>query len=585
MQQPIYRYISIAAVLLSVLIWFSPSRVMAQETEKKAEVTESDLIDGKSSYIKGLEEFENGNYEKALDLLNEAYVKLPKQAGVSFALADVYFQMEDLSNAAFYGKQAAQMDPENKWYHLKLADIYRQMGKNQATIDELKTALKYHPNDSDILYDLANVYSQHGEYLKSNNVYNQLLRLTGPDIGIHLQKLRNFNELGIRDSSIAELQKIQELDPDNLSTLQMLSNYYRQVNKKGQAKKMLEKALKKNSRDPQSLVMLAEIYVEESQWDSVSTLLGNVITDPIIEREAKMEIARYLYTQYQNNPGNDRLATATESVVELFIEHEPEYAGSHALASDFYLSQNNNRKALLSLEKTTELRPDNEEAWLQRLQLLLQEGRFDEVVSAGKKADEHIPQNPFVQYYIGSAYQQMGSNKQAIPYLEQATELPARKFVKSIFYGALGDSYSAMDNWDNAFSAYEESIKLDPNNATALNNYAYYLSLKGDQLDKAEEMAKKAINLAENDSNATDASRASYFDTLGWIYYKKEDYETARQYIQRSLDLGSTSAEVMEHMGDVMDKLNRPNKAREWWQKALKQDPSRTYLKERLSQS
>lgn len=570
------RYISISGVLVLLLLGAAAPPLVHAQQDSTEKLSERDLVDAKTEYIKGLEEFENKNYERALDHLSMAYSRLPNHAGVNFAMADAYLQLDDLSNAAYYGKKAAELEPENKWYHLKLAEIYRLAGKNQATIDELKTALKYHPNSTDVMYELARVYSDHREPLESNKIYNRLLKITGPDIGIHLQKLQNFNELGMQDSAIVELEKIRELDPDNLSTMQMLSNYYLEMDRPRQAKAMLRKALKKNGRDPKTLVMLADIYVDEAQWDSVGTLLGNVVSDSIIENKAKLDVAQYLFSRYQQEPNNPNLKNALRHLLERFVSSEADYGPAHALAADFYLNESENAKALEALAKTTELAPSNDVAWRQRMQLLLQEGNFDKTIEVGKMADQHIPQDPFVLYFIGSAYLQKGQSSEAVDWLTRATKTPSRKPFKSAIYGSLGDTYSAMDQWDKAVEAYEQALKLNPENHNALNNYAYYLSEREERLDYAEEMALKAIELAPDN--------ASYLDTVGWVYYKKENFEKARRYIKASIDTGQASAEVMEHMGDVLNKLNRPEEAREWWQKALDKDGSRTYLEDRILQ-
>ncbi|NIT56565.1 MAG: tetratricopeptide repeat protein, partial [Aliifodinibius sp.] len=58
-------------------------------------------------------------------------------------------------------------------------------------------------------------------------------------------------------------------------------------------------------------------------------------------------------------------------------------------------------------------------------------------------------------------------------------------------------------------------------------------------------------------------------DTVGWIYYKQGQLQKARKYIQKAIDSGNPSAEVLEHMGDVLLKLNKPAEAKKWWQQAL----------------
>src|SRR5690606_23883213 len=110
-------------------------------------------------------------------------------------------------------------------------------------------------------------------------------------------------------------------------------------------------------------------------------------------------------------------------------------------------------------------------------------------------------------------------------------------------------------------------------NATALNNYAYYLSVNNLELEKAYEMSKKSLEF--------EPDNASYLDTLGWIYYLMEDYENALTYISSAAEKGG-SPTVFEHLGDVYDKLGNDEKAQEWWGKSFDSDPERIHLLEKL---
>ncbi|MDX1672378.1 MAG: tetratricopeptide repeat protein, partial [Balneolaceae bacterium] len=365
---------------------------------------------------------------------------------------------------------------------------------------------------------------------------------------------------------------------DNLQTLQLLSNYYQQMDQPSQAKQMLHKALEKNSRDPKTLVMLADIYVKETQWDSVSILLSNVIADPIIQKEAKLDVARYLFSRFNEEPDNNGLKNATEEVISKFTKHEPEYGQAHALAADFYLNTGKTGKGIEALAKTNELMPGNDAAWIERLRLLYVDGRYEEAAEVGEKADEHVPQETMILYLTGLSHLAIGQHKKAVDWLQKATTTPARKDIKSGIYDALASSYESLDQWQKASEAYETAIDIDPGNHQALNNYAYNLAERDEQLERAEEMALKAIRMVDSDN-----ARASYLDTVGWIYFKKQDYEKARTYIQKSIDTGEASAEVLEHMGDVLEKLDRTEEARQWWRKALDKDSTRTYLKDKLS--
>lgn len=565
----------IILTLFGALMLLAPTASLFAQNNPGKRVSERDLINGETAYIEGLQEFESANYERALDLFSEAYVKLPENAGLNYAMADAYRQIGDLANASFYGKQAVKLEPENKWYRLMLAGVYREAGKNEATIEELEKVLEYHPEATEVLAELADTYASYGMLMESNQAYTKLLKLTGDNLNIHLQRLRNFNKLGIRDSVIMELQKIRKLDPDNLSTLQTLSNIYLEMEQPEEAKTILESALEQNNRDPKTLIMLADLYAKEAKWDSVGTLLGNVVSDPIIPADAKLTVAQYLFSQFQQHDDNIQLKQATSSVIESFTANEPDYGQAHALAADYFNAINDNEKALSALARTNELMPSNDGAWIQRMQLLLTEGNYKEAITIGKLAEENVPQDPFIMYFWGSAYLAESQHAEAIEKLEEASRLPARRQLKSAIYNALGDAQAGLEQWDEAFRTYEEALKINPENDLVLNNYAYFLSLQEKELAKALEMALKANKLSPNN--------ASYLDTVGWVYYQQGKYEKAEEFIRSSLDTGEASPEVMEHLGDVLDKLGKGDEAMEWWKKAFEKDSTRTHLKDKIS--
>lgn len=566
------RYTLDKWVLLAVvgIILAYPARAQQQSVEER------ELVEARMDYIDGLAAFENENYQQALELLKAAYVKLPDHAGVNFAIADTYLQLNDLANAEYYGNQATKLEPGNRWYHLKLASIYHAAGKKKAAINELESTLKHAPKDEGLLYELAKGYNEYGKPLKANHIFSKLLNVRGEDLSVRLERLKNFNELNMQDSVVVELQKIRKLDPDNLSTLQILSNYYLEMDKLDEARKVLQNALQIDKEDPRTLIMLSDVYMADAKWDSVGVVLDNVVSDSAVSSETKLKIARYLFAKFKKTPGNQGLRDATGDVFQKMMAAGSESNQIIELVAEFFTQTQQNELALEALRKTTDQVPTNDSAWQQRLRLLLLVGKPKEAITVGEEAAKNIPQDPVILYLLGNAYLSNQNHAEAITNLKEASTLPARKPLKAGILGLLGDAYAGTDKWVPAFKSYEQSLELKPDNPVILNNYAYYLSQLKRNLPQAEEMARKAIEL--------DPENASYLDTLGWVYYQKEEFNKARKYLQSAIDTERASAEVLEHMGDVMAKLNKQEEAKFWWQEALKKDPNRTYLKEKISE-
>lgn len=557
-------YISILLLLLG-----SSASVLAQ-VQSRAKVS------GTQIYVQGLEAFENEEYNRSIELLLEARKQLGSDAGINFAISDAYFAKMDLPNAALYGKQAVQREPANKWYRLKLAQIYRSAGENTATLEELKTLLEYHPNDYDALFMLADTYKDYGEYLKSNEVLDTALKLTGPQRSIYLLKFRNFEALGVRDSAITQLELLRDVDPDNLSTLNILSEYYAKSGEEGSAKEVLSDALNRNSRDPQSLINLAGIYIRAQQWDSAGTLIRTFLADKVILPEDKLGVAQFLYSKQQQSPLNEQFKKETGWALDTYTESSPGYGPAFTLAGQYYAQNNEVEKAIKKLERGNELLPQDDIAWRLRLQLLLSENRLEEAIEVGQKADENVPDDSFIQFFIGSAYMLSDKNEEAVVWLERASRAPARKPFKSVIYSTLGDANSNLGNSEEADRVYELALRYDPENHNAMNNYAYNLSVRGEKLDRAQELALKAMEI--------EPENAAYLDTMGWIFYKLGDYEKAKRFIKASIDLdtNAASAEVLEHLGDVYEKLGNISEAKKNWKQALEKDATRTHLKDKI---
>ena len=553
--------------ILLIILLLAPFSVQAQvQTVEEREA--------KTAYIEGLEAFVNEEFDRATTLLLEAYEELAPQSGISYALADVYFMQEDLPNAALYGKEAVELEPTNKWYRFRLAEIYRSAGQNQATLEQLSELLEYHPDDYDALFMLADTQSDYGEYLPSNATLNKILRLTGPNPIVLIRKFQNFEAVGVADSALSQLEQLRLVEPDNLNTLNLLTDYYKRQGNASEAKKVLKDALYRNARDPESLINLSGIYIDEQKWDSAGTLLGNFVADPIINAEQKLTIAQFMYARQQDDPRNIQLEIETARLLELYTASAPEYGPAFTLAGQYFSVIGDIEKALEKLEQANKLLPQDDIAWRQRMQLLLQEQQYEEVISVGLEADTKVPEDAFIQFFLGTAYLLEENSSEAVTWLERASRAPARRPFKSVIYGTLGDSYADQENFEDADRVYELALRYDPQNHNAMNNYAYSLSVRETNLERAKELALRAIELAPEN--------AAYLDTVGWVYFKLGDFDRARRFIRASLDTGEASAEVLEHLGDVYEALGNLDEAKKWWKQALELDATRTHLNEKI---
>ena len=187
-----------------------------------------------------------------------------------------------------------------------------------------------------------------------------------------------------------------------------------------------------------------------------------------------------------------------------------------------------------------------------------------------------VPEDFRVNFFLGVAYSRLNRNAEAAKVLEHARSINP-KDIDAIIQLAL--VYDGMKKYDESDSLYEEALRIDPKNHLALNNYGYSLADRGVELNRALDMATKAVS-AQPDN-------ASYLDTIGWVYFRLGKFSEAESFVKKAINTGSEKGEVnavvYEHLGDIYYKLNDKDRAMEQWKAALKLDESNSALKEKIS--
>ncbi len=128
-----------------------------------------------------------------------------------------------------------------------------------------------------------------------------------------------------------------------------------------------------------------------------------------------------------------------------------------------------------------------------------------------------------------------------------------------------------------AFKAFDDVISLDPENWLAMNNYAYYLSVRNENLEKAELLSGKAVRA--NPDNST------YLDTYAWVLFMRKDYNLAKFYMETAIkNGGDKNGVIVEHYGDILYMLGQKDKALEQWKKAQEIGDGSELLGEKIKQ-
>ena len=119
-------------------------------------------------------------------------------------------------------------------------------------------------------------------------------------------------------------------------------------------------------------------------------------------------------------------------------------------------------------------------------------------------------------------------------------------------------------------------MELDKQSSLILNNFAYRLSMAKVDLDLAESLAKRAVEMAPDQS--------TFVDTYGWVLFQKRNYEAALVQFERAYKLNQEDNFTVEHLGDVYFKQGNIEQAVFWWVKAKELSSSNKNLDKKIQQ-
>ncbi len=104
------------------------------------------------------------------------------------------------------------------------------------------------------------------------------------------------------------------------------------------------------------------------------------------------------------------------------------------------------------------------------------------------------PLTPEEHLQLGLSYENKNLFEEAKKHYKEAAKSDARGFL------FLANLYLKQGNYDLAEDNYRESIKKNDRLADAYNNLAWLYYLKGERLEEAEELVKKAMEIEKENS-------------------------------------------------------------------------------------
>lgn len=507
----------------------------------------------------------SGDAPKAISLFEQCLKVDPTNSASQFELAKLYHMAQDWPRAVDMARKATNNDPDNIWYRFLLADLYSQNQRNAEAAEVYKGIVKKWPDRYEVYYSLARTLAASGKNAEAAQVYRDLEQRIGPGEELVANEYDMLASSGQLEEARALLERAIANDPSNSQYYGMLADVYTELGQPEKALEQYTRALAMDPGDSMARVALAEHYFGNGERDKAFDELNVAFADPDLEIDAKMQVLLGFFEMSNNEgekPGErEQLITRSYDLIETLKKTHPESGKPYTIAGDFLMRDGKLKEARDAFREALRTEQDKYPIWQQVLQLDLQAQDYGALHEDAAKAAELFPTQPEFHFYNGIALQQLKRYDEAIEALVTGRDLVVdNPELEAQFWSSLGDAYHSAGQHAKSDESFDRALAIDGKNATVLNNYAYYLSERGEKLQKAEEMSRR--------SNDLQPGQATYQDTYAWVLFKLGRFPEARTWIEKALGSGAPDGVVTEHYGDILFKLNDAAGALEQWKKA-----------------
>ncbi len=506
-----------------------------------------------------------GQIPKAVQLYQQCLKLDPTNGAAHFELAKLYHQGQNFPAAVDHAKRAVAADKENIWYRFLLADLYAQNEQSNEAATVYRDVLAKWPDRYEVYFDLANMLAYAGKVDEAIKVFDDQEQRFGLSEELIMHEFSMLSQHDRMSEAQALVERAVKVYPDTPQYMGLLAEIY---DRQGEHDKALEQYRRTLERDPDNSMLriaLAEHYYGVGRMEEAYNELGLAFLDPDLDIDAKMQvlIGFFEMTEREGEQPNDRpdLIRRSYALIESLEKAHPESGKPHTIHGDFLLRDGKLEEARDQFREALRTEKERFPIHMQLLQLDLQLSDHEALHADAEEAISIFPTVPEPYIYNGIALSQLKQHEAAIETLITGRDMVVdNPPLLAQFWSSLGDAYNEAGRYTDSDKAYDKALALEPDNSGTLNNYAYYLSVRNTQLEKAERMSARSLELAPGS--------ATFMDTYAWVLFRLGRYADARVWIEKAVASGEVDGVVVEHHGDILYEIGDKAGALEQWRRA-----------------
>ncbi|MGD8881048.1 MAG: tetratricopeptide repeat protein [Desulfobacterales bacterium] len=491
-----------------------------------------------------------GNLDKTIVLLKKAIEMDPDSLYLKRELATVYLQSKEDDNAIGVLEDIFEEHPDDVRSLILYGGIQQVRKNNEEAINAYEKVIVHDPQQEKVYSLLGGMYFEAGKLDQAKRVFDQLIDQFPESHAGHFFLGKIYAEQGKLAAAEKEFKRTLELQPDLLEPRFELLKLYNNQNKNEKIIQIYRDILERNPGNVRAAMELGYYHYSHGRKAEAEAIFEKLGKRSISEFEVIIKTIQLYIDKKKYDEGI--------VVLQGMLKAVPESPDIHHILGIAFYGKKDNQNALGHFRKVTSESRFYEDAVVHAAFILSENKQNDEAIMLLSDAVKNEPKNAEFKYYLGTFYEEDEQFEKAEVAIQEAIELEPDN---PRYYFRLGVVYDKSNKKEASMDAMRKVISLDPKHSNALNYLGYTYADLGKNLDEAERLILEALKYKPDDGYIT--------DSLGWVYYKKGEFEKALQYLQKAAGIVPDDPIVLEHLGDAYLKLNDKKNALKFYRKSL----------------
>ena len=565
--------LQLAALALILMLGHAWAVTTIPEKEKKdtakkptqALTYEQDSVFGER-FLKAVQQREKGNTDSALMLIDSCLQLNPNSAAAHFIRAEYHASQDRDTLALRDYEAAATLEPNNDTYQERVAQMYIGTGNFAKATEAYEKLYKGHRDRDDVLGIIVQLYRQQKDYDKMLDAINRLEQIDGESDQLSLMRMNAYELKGDAKGAYTTLKGLADSHPNDPNFKLMLGNWLMQHKRQEEAFNIYTSVLKAEPNNAMAQSCMYDYYNATGQDSQAQEMMDKLLLGKETPSDTRIEFMRNAIQQNEKSGGDSTQITKLFKQVQQVVPRDTTVA---QLKAAYYTLKKFPKDSIdNALTQLLRLQPDNAGARIQLIQDKWPSQDWKAISLLSEPGMLYNPKELAFYFFTGLSRYYLKDDDGALDALKKGTAFindQSNPDIVSDLYSIVGEIYHSKGLKQEAYAAYDSCLQYKPDNIGTLNNYAYFLSVDGANLEKAEQMSAKAI--------AAEPKNATYLDTYAWVLYKLGRYAEAKIYIDQTLKFSTDSTSdntLYDHAAEIYAKLGDYKSAASFCEQAIK---------------